>query len=34
MWNTAEVVQMIPFLSKRKVMGVVVKIKEGRYRLT
>ncbi|KAL1746915.1 hypothetical protein HDZ31DRAFT_80850 [Schizophyllum fasciatum] len=31
--DSAEVVQMIPFSSERKAMGVVVKTKEGRYRV-
>ncbi|KAG6329880.1 hypothetical protein ID866_9209 [Astraeus odoratus] len=31
--NAAEVVQMIPFSSERKAMGVVVKVKDSKYRL-
>ncbi|KIJ66705.1 hypothetical protein HYDPIDRAFT_26133 [Hydnomerulius pinastri MD-312] len=31
--DAAEVVQMIPFTSKRKAMGVVVKLENGSYRL-
>ncbi|KAL4062136.1 Ca-transporting ATPase [Scleroderma citrinum] len=31
--SEAEIVQMIPFSSERKAMGVVVKVEEGRYRL-
>ena len=31
--NSAEIVQMIPFSSERKAMGVVVRLEEGGYRL-
>ena len=32
-WNDTEVVQMVPFSSERKAMGVVVKVDHGKYRL-